>query len=134
MRNCAKMQPLLKQNTASTFVGGNTQKSHIAVTKDSRIDKFGLARARALHFTSSGTSKTHFQYFLGGNTQKSHIAVTKDSRIDNLGLVRARALHLTSSGTAVFTSFWAQHGPFEGRDTCESLSGFHIVLGVTWAM
>ena len=30
-------------------------------------------------------------------------------------------------------SFGAQQGPFEGRDTCESLSGFYFVLGTTWA-
>ena len=34
---------------------------------------------------------------------------------------------------AVFISFWAQHGPLEGRDTCESQSGFYFVLGTTWA-
>ena len=33
----------------------------------------------------------------------------------------------------VFTSFTAQQGPLEHRDTCESLSGFQIILGATWA-
>ena len=100
MRKCANMPPPLKQNAVSTCVGGNTQKSHIAVTKDSRIDTFGLVRARALPSTPSGTSKTHYQHLLGENTQKSHIAVTKDSRIDHLGFVTAKALHLTPSGTS----------------------------------
>ena len=35
--------------------------------------------------------------------------------------------------SAVFTSFRPQHGPPEGRGTCERLSGFSRVLGTTWA-
>ena len=34
---------------------------------------------------------------------------------------------------ADFISLWAQHGLPESRDTCESLSGFYLVLGATWA-
>ena len=34
---------------------------------------------------------------------------------------------------AAFTSYWAQHGPPEDRDTCKSPSGFHFILGATWA-
>ena len=52
-------------------------------------------------------------------------------------IIRRDMWHLRAetfaSASAVFASFWAQHEPFEGRDTCESLSEFHLVLGATRA-
>ena len=80
MRKCANIPPPLKQNTVSTCVGGNTPKSHIAVTKDSRIDTFGLARARTLQITPSGTSKTHYRHWWGGHPEITH---RRDERFPN---------------------------------------------------
>jgi len=47
-----------------------------------------------------------------------------------MGLMMTEAL---VKAFAAFTSFWAQNGHPEDRDTCESFGGFHFILGATWA-
>ena len=99
----APLNPLRhQQHSLSTFVGANTQKSRIVVAKDSRKHASDVDSIR---------------------NNSMHSIIQRD-----MWHLRAATL---ANALAVFTSFWAQHGPFEGRDTCGSLNGFHIVLGAT---
>ena len=148
-RECAKIPPPRRQNTESTFVGG--EHPEITHRRDERFPNrpLGVCHSQGAPLNPLRHQQNSLSTFVGVNTQKSPIVVAKDSRkhASNMDSIRNNSMHsiiqrdmwhlraaTLVNALAVFTSFWAQHGPCEGRDTRESPGGFQIVLGATSAM
>ena len=154
LRSCqskgAPLNPVRhQQNSLSTFAGG--EHPEITHRRDERFPNrpLGVCHSQGAPLNPLRHQQHSLSTFVGANTQKSRIVVAKDSRkhasdVDSIrnnsmhSIIQRDMWHLRAAtlvnALAVSTSFWAQHGPFEGRDTCERLSGFHIVLGATWAI